>query len=187
MEWLQSQQNLVVLLEENALADTDVLSSDPIVDRLDDAPLYLLLNRLQFRGIAWRYEDDVLHFTSPDVANAKLLTVPYNVGDPLDQGYEVDDLDRVITGTIAPDTWEDLGGRGVLSFLGDVMFVRQTGEIQRHVQGMLVGLRKHGGTPLARKLSPSSAPVEASGPKCVRSARSDNRVLPDAQCGGRGP
>lgn len=144
VEWLRREQDLAVLLEENALADIDMLPSDPIVDRLDDVPLYLLLNRLRFRGIDWYYEDDVLHLTSPDVAEEKLLTIPYNVGDLLDQGYEVGDLEAVVTGTIAPDTWEDLGGNGVLSFLGDVVFVRQTGAIQRRVQGMLMGLRKHG-------------------------------------------
>ncbi len=144
VDWLRSEQGLVVLLEKNALSEIGVFPSDTLTDRLDDAPVYLLLNRLRLHGLAWYFQDDILHITSPEAAEQHPLTVPYSVGDLLDDGYDADDLETLISSTIAPQDWDTVGGIGVLSFLGDVMFVRQTDEVQREVQGLLTALRKHG-------------------------------------------
>lgn len=144
IEWLRSDQKLVVLTETNALAEAGVQPGEPISDRLDDAPIYLLLNRLRAGGLAWYFEDDILHITSIEAAEAQMTTVPYNLGDLLDAGYDTDDLGMVIENAIEPDSWETVGGAGVLSFLGDVMFLRHTGDAHRQVQGFLAALRKHG-------------------------------------------
>ncbi|HRX77421.1 MAG TPA: hypothetical protein P5307_00080 [Pirellulaceae bacterium] len=144
VEWLRTEQKLVVLTESNALAEAGVQSGEPISDRLDDAPIYLLLNRLRPSGLAWYFEDDILHLTSIEAAEEHLTTIPYNLGDLLDAGYDTDVLGAVIENAIAPDSWESVGGVGVLSFLGDVMFLRHTGEAHRHVEALLAALRKHG-------------------------------------------
>jgi hypothetical protein len=144
VDWLRAEQGLVVLLEKSALAEINVFPGDSMSDRLVNSPVYLLLNRLRFHGLSWYFQDDILHITSPEVAQEHPTTVPYGVGDLLDGGYDADDLTTVITSTIAPDDWNEVGGIGVLSFLGDVMFVRQTEEIQRQVQGLLTALRRHG-------------------------------------------
>ncbi len=143
VEWLRTEQEIVVLVDKNRLSEIGVLPSEPISDRLDDAPIYLLLNRLRSLELAWYYQDDILHITSADVAEERLTTVPYNVGDLLDAGYDLDGLATVIQIAIAADTWEEVGGPGVLSFLGDVMFVRQADTQQRELQGLLTALRKH--------------------------------------------
>jgi hypothetical protein len=104
----------------------------------------LLLNRLRASGLAWYFEDDILHITSTEAAEAHLTTVPYNLGDLLDAGYNTEDLGEVIEYAIAPDSWETVGGPGVLSFLGDVMFLRHTGDAHRQVEALLAALRKHG-------------------------------------------
>lgn len=144
VEWLRSRQKIVVLLDEGALADASVAPSEPVSDRLDDAPVYLLLNRLQSLGLAWYVEDEILHITSKEVAEDRQATLPYNIGDLLDGGYEAGALVEVIQGVIEPDTWADMGGSGTVSVLGDVLFVRQTDRLQREVQGLLAALRKHG-------------------------------------------
>jgi hypothetical protein len=144
LEWLRTEQKLTVLLETNALAESEISLVEPVSERLEAAPLYLLLNRLRVLGLAWYFEDNILHITSATVADARRKTVPYNVGDLLDNGYELDDLAAVITGTVAPESWEDEGGDGAVKFLGDVMFIRQTEPVQRQVQGLLAALRQHG-------------------------------------------
>ena len=144
IEWLRNTQKLVVLTENRALSDTGVEQGEPISDRLDGAPLYLLLNRLRASGIAWYFEDDILHITSTEAADAHLTTVPYSLGDLLDAGYDTDDLGTVIENAIDPDSWENVGGVGVLNFLGDVMFLRHTGNAHRQVEGLLAALRQHG-------------------------------------------
>ncbi|MCA9122017.1 MAG: DUF4974 domain-containing protein [Planctomycetaceae bacterium] len=144
IEWLRAEQRLVVLTDSNALAEAGIQSGEPISDRLDNAPIYLLLNRLRASGVAWYFEDEILHITSTEAAEEHLATIPYNLGDLLDAGYDTDDLGQVIESAIAPESWETVGGAGVLSFLGDVMFLRHTGEVHRQVESLLGALRKHG-------------------------------------------
>jgi hypothetical protein len=144
LNWLREEQDLVVLLENDALSEIGVLPGDPISDQLDETPLYLLVNRLRSLGLAWYFEDEILHITSEEVAAERLTTLPYSIGDLLDTDYDVDVLHTVIENTIAPDSWEELGGAGVVSFLGDVMFVRQTDVVQRQIRGLLAALRQHG-------------------------------------------
>ncbi|MCU0962980.1 MAG: hypothetical protein MUF48_23040 [Pirellulaceae bacterium] len=143
LDWLRTEQQLTVLLETGALKEANISLVEPISDQLQDAPLYLLLNRLRVLGLAWYFEGNILHITSVAVADARRKTVPYNVGDLLDSGYELSELAEAIMRTIAPASWEDAGGDGAVSFLGDVMFIRQTDPVQRQVQGLLAALRKH--------------------------------------------
>ena len=58
VDWLEQEQDLVVLVEWNNLSDIGITPGEPISDTLDDAPLYLLLNRLSSLHVAWYYEDE---------------------------------------------------------------------------------------------------------------------------------
>ena len=144
VDWLRDSQKLVVLLNRSALADAEVLPTEPVSDRLDNEPVYLLLERLRSLNIGWYYENDVLYITSVEEVECRLANIPYNISDLLDAGYKIDALEETITSTVAQMEWDDVGGSGSLTFIGDVMFVRQTDAIQRQVQGLLAALRKHG-------------------------------------------
>jgi hypothetical protein len=141
--WLRDELGLAVLLKRNALDEVGVLPSEPVSDRLDDDPVFLLLNRLRSHQIGWYFENDVLYITSQAETEARYFTRPYPISDLLDTGYRTEDLGDVIEATVFPDSWETMGGDGTLSFLGDVMFVRQTDEVQWQVQGLLAALREH--------------------------------------------
>ncbi len=142
--WLQTEHRLVVLLDKNALAEIGVTAAEPITDRLVDAPLYLLLNRLRSLGLDWYYEDDILYITSREVAEERATTLTYNVGILLDADFELDRLEEVIVSTVTPNTWEDVGGEGVVSSLGDVLFIRQSDDVHREVKALLQALDKPG-------------------------------------------
>ncbi len=145
VEWLQEEQGIAVVLDERALDDVGASPLDPVADRLDDAPIYWLVDRLEVLGLAATYEDNVLYITTAEEIEVNYLTtVPHNVGDLLDQGYKLANLRSAIRNTIAPESWDDVGGSGGLNALGDVLFVRQTEYVQREVQGFLAALRDHG-------------------------------------------
>lgn len=144
LDWLRDEQGLVVLLEKNALAEKGILLSDPIADQLNDAPIYLLLNRLRSLGLDWYFENEILHITTTEIAEEQLQLQSYNIGDLFDAGYDEDSLTDAVTTTVKPESWQEIGGLGVYQTLGDVVFVRQTGDIQRQVQGLFTALRKHG-------------------------------------------
>ncbi len=142
LQWLRTERKLVVLTDDNALSNIGVLKSDPISDRLNNAPIYMLLNRLRSQNLGWYFEDDILHITSEEMAAERLTTLPYNMADLLDAGYDLETLSEVIESTISPDQWDEVGGPGALSFLGDVMFVSQNDRVQREIQGLLAAIRK---------------------------------------------
>lgn len=143
-EWIQEKQKIPVLFDASALSDAGIPLGEPVSDRSNNAPLYLLLNRLQSLGLDWYVRDQILHITTAIVSEEKLTTVPYNVADLLDAGYKLDSLGEAIqVGTRGP--WGDVDGTGGdMQWLGDVQFIRQTDRVHRQVAGLLAALRKHG-------------------------------------------
>lgn len=205
--WLQDEQGIAVLLDTNALSEIGVSPAEPVSDRLDDAPIYLLLNRLGSMELAWYYDDDVLYITSEEAAENRTVTLPYNVGDLLDADYKMERLTEVIQTTIAPEAWNDVGGPGMLNALGDVLFVGQSGQYQRDVEALLTAFREHGRQTfvndppqhgeIRRKLEQNvsvefvDTPLEAAAEQLAKNAKVDIRLdrpaLRDARIREREP
>lgn len=142
--WLRKEAGVTVLLDEADLTDANILLSEPVTDRLNNEPLYLLLDRLQSISLGWYVEDDILHITTLAVAMEHLSTVPHNVGNFLDNGFDPDDLTEAIISGTDGSRWEEQGGVGTLVLLGDVLFIRQSDDMHRKVSGILQALGKHG-------------------------------------------
>ena len=142
--WIRDELGYPVLLDEQNLREQGMLPSDPVTERLADAPPYLLLNRLQTIGIHWFVEAGILHLTTGEIADDHISTEQYVIGDLLDAGYEEHAIREVIANeTSGP--WFDLDGiGGSIQILGDVLFVRQRYHVQREVAAVLEALRRHG-------------------------------------------
>jgi len=142
-QWIQKEQKTPVLFDKDALAGERIPLGEPVTDQLNKEPLYLLLNRLRAHGLTWYVRDDILHITTTAVAEERMATVPYNLGDLLDAGYKRDDLYATVQDG-SGGAWFDVDGTGgKLQWLGDVLFVRQTDSMQRQIRGLLAALRKH--------------------------------------------
>jgi hypothetical protein len=144
IRWLESEGGVEVLLDGLGLTDIGVLETDPVGETLDETPLYQMLNRLSVYGLGWYYDEGIVHITSRERAEGRLTMLPYNVGDLFDAGFEGDALLESIVHTIEPDSWEEMGGEGVINLIGDVIFIRQNDRIHREVKGLLQALRTHG-------------------------------------------
>jgi len=126
------------------LSEEGILLDEPVTDRLDGAPIYLLLNRLDVLGLAWFVEDDIVHITTQLIAQERMSTKPYNVSDFFDAGYTPANLEGTLH-QVTDGLWSDEDGSGgSMEWLGDVLFVRQTDQIHQQVAGVLTALRKHG-------------------------------------------
>lgn len=123
VKWLQEEQTIGVLLDSKALSEARIQLSEPVTDHLPAEPLYLLLDRLKSIGLAWYVQKGMLHLTTTAAAKEHRVTLPYNLGDLLDAGYESDALTQTIqSGTGGP--WKSgEGDGGGIVLLGDVAFV----------------------------------------------------------------
>jgi len=142
VKWLQDEQGLSVLIDQQDIVGDSVSLIDSISDSLNDEPLYHLLDRLNQNDMGWYLDEDVLHITSVNHAEKRMATVPYNIGSLIDAGYEADAiLETIRRGTSG--SWEDEDGEGgAIILLGDVVFVRQPGKVHREVAGLMAALKQ---------------------------------------------
>ncbi len=146
-DWLRSNCSLPVLINERSFVDAGLSLNETINDRLENQPLYLLLNRLRNESLDWYVEDAILHIVAVNPSadkNRRMSTRSTNVGDLIDAGYLWDEITDTIVRTVAPDSWDDVGGEGTVEIFGDVLFVRTSDELHMQVQGLLAALREHG-------------------------------------------
>lgn len=140
--WFRVEHKLDILLNEKAISQKNILISEQVDDRLENQPVYLVLNRLQTMGLTWYLKDGNIHLTTLDEADKHKSTIPYNVGDLLDAGYLPEVLPSTISLCVDGDWADANGGDGTVDLLGDVLFVRQTDTVHRKVAGLLSALRK---------------------------------------------
>lgn len=141
--WLRQDTGLNVTIDRQSFNSSRLLPSEPVDDRLTDAPIYLLLDRLKYKNIAWRLVDKSIRFYSAEDAG-QLLTGQYNVGDLFDKKFDSSSLETAIKETIDPQSWQESGGKAEINVLGDVLFVRQSYANHRLLRGWLYTLRNHG-------------------------------------------
>jgi len=170
VDFFKEKHGIEIQLDTSALDDMGIDSQEPVNLHVADitlrSALELMLGRLE---LAWTIHDEVLLITAPEEVECMLETRVYRVGDLVvcrdEQGKPWDDYDALIDmvdSTVAPDSWDDVGGPG--SIVGDtfanakILVIRQTEEIHRQVAGLLASLRAvaatHEGEPPLRPRVP---------------------------------
>jgi hypothetical protein len=162
-EVLHKELKIPIRLDTKALNDLGITPETTITFKMSGisakTALKLLLGDL---GLTTIIDDEVLIITSPDVADCQLITVIYDVSDlpayRRANGKTVPDYDAlsdVITRTIKPTTWDEVGGQGSVQPFesGEVqaLVVSQTREVQDEILNLLAGLRKLRQWPLGEK------------------------------------
>lgn len=136
--WLQAEHKFNVVVNTKALNSEGVFQNEPVTDELRDEPIYLLLDRLRSLGVGWYLDNGRLYLTTKAEADHVMRTVTYQLSDLLDQGFRGEDIRKSIGDTTNKTE------RGEYMLLRDVLFVKNQGELQRTVGGVLAALRKHG-------------------------------------------
>src|SRR5262249_27511376 len=104
--------------------------------------------------------NEVVRITGRRRAKGEIISVTYSIRDlatKLENGRNVPDTEEAaalidtITATIAPDTWEERGGPGSVTFSEKSLslVVRQTQDVQREVLGTLTRIRRERQAPSA--------------------------------------
>ncbi len=118
-DWIKDKTGLNVVLDHRSLEAANILPSEPITDALDNAAMYLLLDRLANQQIQWNAVGGIITLHAADDHRAA-YAVQYNVGELLDAKFKGDELVDMIKDTVDPDGWDANHSSAVL--LGDILF-----------------------------------------------------------------
>ena len=151
VEYLQGKHDIPIQLDTRSLTDAGVTENTPVTKSVKGVNLRSAL-RLLLRDLSLTYliKDDVLMITTPEKADEELITRVYPVIDlvlPLGvtDGVEpdFDSLIDLITSTVRPTSWEEVGGPGSIRPLETKMsiVVSQTQEVHEEINDLLRQLR----------------------------------------------
>ncbi len=165
-EALGDSSGLNVFVDHRALDEVGIPGDVPITMRIADVELRsalgLLLDPLD---LAYHFVDGVLVITTLEEAEYRLSVRVYPVGDLVAQ-RDYDHLMAMIASTIAPETWDGVGGPGSMAPVSsgalEALVVAQAHPIHDRIAALLADLRK--------QVRPTRA--------AIRGARLDFRLAP---------
>jgi len=132
-------------LEEIAGLDLDA----PVTLRLSHVRLSTVLDlAMRPLGLTWFVGDESVLITAGE-EEPIIVTEFYRTQGLVDLDGQSrpkpDDLINVITATVAPDSWDDVGGPGVIGRFRDLLVVSQTDRVQGRIDRLLKDLRARAG------------------------------------------
>jgi hypothetical protein len=154
---LSRQFGVPIVLAQKKLEEAAVLPDTPITKTLNHLPLEsalrLILKDLEL-GLTIR--DNVIVITSEQDIESQMMTRVYPVLDLVAQSVvsekdgktikftDPDSLIEVITTTLKPDSWDDVGGPGAIDYLDNAgaLIVSQTRDIHGQLDNLLFALRR---------------------------------------------
>jgi type II secretory pathway component GspD/PulD (secretin) len=170
IEDLRTAHGLNIVVDALALEENGASLDSAVKLYLEQVSLRSALNLILHQcQLTWVIKDDVLLVTTPEQARGKLRQLTYQVADlivpvnrspvVLSLGGDVVKCDRattkepattekeliqLITSTIAPRQWSEMGGPGTIDYhtLTMSLVVNQTPDIQEQVADLLVALRR---------------------------------------------
>jgi hypothetical protein len=148
---LREQTKATVILDHRSLQDVGLAGDAPfsLLGELNDISWKSLLNLfLGALELTWTIDDGALIITTPEVAEARLLTRVYNVADLVSveiEGrvhYDHDSLINVIEMVVHPETWDTVGGPASVEPFRETLIVAQTAITHDEIESLLDSLRE---------------------------------------------
>lgn len=147
-DFLENQLGIQIEVDDRALDDIQIdLSSETVTfsepPMSYEAALRHILHRFD---LTTTIQHGVLMVTAWEEAETERTTRLYPVWDLARATNDTDRADYdslidVVTSTILPDSWEDVGGPGSLAPHKGLLLISQTDEVQRDVEALLKALR----------------------------------------------
>lgn len=126
-------------IDIKAFDEIGLLDSTPVTVNIKGLPLrsYLALVLDQLSLTFVQEGNDIL-VTTLEAAEAKLITTSYDVSGIVLQPGTADNLIRVVTQIIAPDSWEEVGGAGSITFVAPAhLKISQVREVHEKIARLL--------------------------------------------------
>lgn len=138
---LADEYEIPIVLDRRHLVEAGVSLEMPISVRLHGVSLRSALRHvLNDLELTWHIRDEALVITNPEEAEGRLTKMIYPVHDLVagKRWPDYDPLIDLITTTVAPDSWDEVGGPGSLQTIaGGWMIVDQTDGVHEQLRGLL--------------------------------------------------
>jgi hypothetical protein len=143
VDFLKDFHGIEIQIDKKSLEGQGLGNESKVTRKLIGVPLRSAL-RLSLRplGLSFFIANDVLLITTLEEEDANLVTRTYPVGD-LAGRDEYTSLRKAITNTVAPTTWDEVGGPGSLNMVekSASMVVSQTQRVHDEILELLRSLR----------------------------------------------
>ncbi|MDZ7619641.1 MAG: STN domain-containing protein, partial [Patescibacteria group bacterium] len=176
VDYLKNATKIEIQIDRKSLDDVGVATDMPVTKNLRNVSLKSAL-RLMLRelGLTYSIEDEVLLITTPEEAENRLETRMYPVTDLVrfqdkkgEAWTDFDSLIELITSTVKPQTWDEVGGPGSIAPLTvrgeEVIVLSQTEDVHEELDELIARLRKVGKLPEDGTL-PVREPQQWDGPQ----------------------
>jgi hypothetical protein len=172
---LSARSGVNLLLDPSGLRDEGVTQEIEISITANDARLATLLDQiLTPLHLDFAVANEAVKITGRQRARGEIISVSYPIRDlamRVESGRNVPDAEEAanlidtITSTIAPDSWEERGGPGSVTFSEKSisLVVRQTQEVQRDILGMLNKIHRERQSPTAGRTSLPRRAIKTAG------------------------
>jgi hypothetical protein len=141
-----------IQINHRSLETVGIGSDLPITAVLEDEPLGAALRRmLKPHKLTWALQDEVILITTPEEEESKTVVKVYPIGDLVDREDDLDVNARrgrcdalvdMVLERVDPDSWEDVGGMGMIKMpLHSVLVVAQREEIHDQLAALLAKVR----------------------------------------------
>jgi hypothetical protein len=147
---LSEEFRVAIVIDRIAFDEAGIDSATPVTGRFAEVPLGVALKRLlDPQELTYTLRDEVILITTPDESETMLQLGLYPVGTLVRDGsgdpanYDFDSLMHLITSTVAPDMWDEVGGPGSINVLlpTPVLVMSQTLEVHEKTGKLLVTLQ----------------------------------------------
>jgi hypothetical protein len=142
---LAAQHGVPMAIDARHLEEAGVPADTPITKDLSGVSLRSLLRHvLNDLELTYVIRDEAILITTPEESESILTTLVYPVHDLVawPGAVDFDSLVELIAITVAPHSWDEVGGPGNISAFGDdCLVVGQTLEVHESLQELLARLR----------------------------------------------
>jgi hypothetical protein len=168
LDTLHTISGVNFVLDADALRNAKIAAHMPVTITTENLSLRSTLDLLLRKAnLTYVINDKVILVTTPEGARGRLRQVTYSVADlvvPVANAADLesdgkvqpqatleDQLMRLISNTIAPDTWTNNGGPGTLQYfpLGMALVINQYQDVHEQIQELLCALRRLQDTEIA--------------------------------------
>lgn len=146
LQFLQSCTQVPILLDRRNIEQAGVPADAPLTATHKDVALQDVLTMvLKDLDLTYIVTDDVLLVTTPDFESYQHTWAIYPIGDLVTAGRSANELIHMLTTTIAPQSWDAVGGSGAVRGIRGVtqaLVITQSCDVHRQIAALLAQLRR---------------------------------------------